>query len=69
MHIPFSVGSILCDVEIPIKVTSKIQTRIVVFNVQIPITKGFMVRAVGKLVDLTESGCSKPESKLFNEYL
>lgn len=38
-----SVGSILCDVSNPIKTTSHIVSRIVVFENQIPITKGFMI--------------------------
>lgn len=38
-----SVGSIICDADNPIKTTTHVATRIVVFENQIPITKGFMV--------------------------
>uniref|UniRef100_T2M2X7 HBS1-like protein n=1 Tax=Hydra vulgaris TaxID=6087 RepID=T2M2X7_HYDVU len=38
-----NVGSIICDFENPIKVSTRIVARIVVFNISIPITKGFMV--------------------------
>ncbi|XP_064486426.1 HBS1-like protein isoform X2 [Ornithodoros turicata] len=38
-----TVGSFLCDPAVPIRVTSKFQARIVVFNVEIPITRGFPV--------------------------
>ncbi|XP_056630715.1 protein HBS1 [Diorhabda sublineata] len=38
-----SVGNILCDPLNPVQVASKFQARIVVFNVTVPITKGFSV--------------------------
>eukprot|EP00794_Sanderia_malayensis_P004740 gene4740-5363_t len=38
-----SVGSILCDTICPIKVTSRINARVVVFNIELPIIRGFMV--------------------------
>ena len=38
-----ALGSVLCDPSQPIKVTSRIQARIVIFNVDIPITKGYPV--------------------------
>ncbi|KAJ8981286.1 hypothetical protein NQ317_004022 [Molorchus minor] len=38
-----SVGNILCDPQYPVSVASKFQARIVVFNVTVPITKGFPV--------------------------
>lgn len=38
-----SVGCIICSVTTPMKATTRIVTRIVVFNTQVPITKGFMV--------------------------
>jgi len=38
-----SVGNIICNIDHPIKVSTRISTRIVVFNIAIPITKGFMV--------------------------
>lgn len=37
------LGSVLCDPNQPIKVTSRIQARIVIFNIDIPITKGYPV--------------------------
>lgn len=39
-----SLGSVLCDPSQPIKVTSRIQARVVIFNVDIPITKGYPVK-------------------------
>ncbi|XP_050316410.1 protein HBS1 isoform X2 [Anthonomus grandis grandis] len=38
-----SIGNILCDPNQPIPVASKFEARIVVFNVAIPITKGYSV--------------------------
>ncbi|KAI9554905.1 hypothetical protein GHT06_020183 [Daphnia sinensis] len=38
-----SLGSVLCDPSQPIKVTSRIEARIVIFNIDIPITKGYPV--------------------------
>jgi len=38
-----SVGSVLCDPSQLIRVTSRIEARIVIFNVDIPITKGYPV--------------------------
>ncbi|CAH1286544.1 unnamed protein product [Diabrotica balteata] len=38
-----SVGNILCDPQSPVQVASKFLARIVVFNVTVPITKGFSV--------------------------
>ncbi|XP_045465196.1 HBS1-like protein isoform X1 [Harmonia axyridis] len=35
-----SVGNILCDPQNPVQVASKFETRIVVFNLTVPITKG-----------------------------
>lgn len=41
-----SVGNILCDPQNPIPVASKFEARIVVFNIAVPITKGYSVSAV-----------------------
>ncbi|XP_054708879.1 HBS1-like protein isoform X2 [Uloborus diversus] len=38
-----STGSVICDIERPVKVTSSFEARLVIFNVTIPITKGFPV--------------------------
>lgn len=38
-----TTGSVLCDLSQPIKATSRFQARIVTFNIEIPITKGFPV--------------------------
>lgn len=38
-----AVGSILCDVTNTIPISNRLQMRIVVFNVQVPITNGFPV--------------------------
>lgn len=37
------VGSMLCDPSSPLKSATRIKAKIVLFNVEIPITKGFMV--------------------------
>lgn len=41
MHV--GVGSVLCPPSSPIKCTMKLKARILVFNIRVPITKGFMV--------------------------
>jgi elongation factor 1 alpha-like protein len=38
-----SIGNVLCDPQNPVQVSSKFQARIVVFNLTVPITKGFSV--------------------------
>lgn len=38
-----AIGYILCDPQMPVPIASKFQTRIVIFNVTVPITKGFPV--------------------------
>lgn len=42
-----SVGNILCDPQNPIPVASKFEARIVVFNIAVPITKGYSVSFTG----------------------
>jgi translation elongation factor EF-1alpha len=42
-----SVGYILCDPTQPIPVTSHFEARIIVFDIKIPITKGYSVSSVG----------------------
>lgn len=37
------IGYILCDPQVPVPIASKFQARIVIFNVKVPITKGFPV--------------------------
>lgn len=44
-----SVGSVLCDPSQPIRVTCRIEARIVIFNIDIPITKGYPVGSTIKL--------------------
>lgn len=41
MHV--GVGSVICPPSSPIKCTTKLKARILVFNIRIPITKGFTV--------------------------
>lgn len=36
-----AVGSFLCDPSAPIRVGTRIQCRVVVFNVEVPLTRGF----------------------------
>jgi elongation factor 1 alpha-like protein len=43
-----SVGYILCDPMQPIPVTSHFEARIVVFNIKLPITKGYSVSSVAE---------------------
>ncbi|XP_042908568.1 HBS1-like protein [Parasteatoda tepidariorum] len=38
-----SSGSMICSIENPVKVTSRFEARLVIFNISIPITKGFPV--------------------------
>jgi elongation factor 1 alpha-like protein len=45
-----SVGHILCDPVQPVPVTSHFEARIVVFNIKVPITKGYSVSLVGEYV-------------------
>ena len=40
------VGSILCDPAEPIKATSRFRARVVIFNIDVPITKGFPVSGI-----------------------
>lgn len=41
MHV--GLGTVLCPPRSPIKCTTKLKARILVFNIRVPITKGFMV--------------------------
>ncbi|EDO47521.1 predicted protein, partial [Nematostella vectensis] len=41
MHV--GVGTVLCDPASPIRGTCRIKARIIVFNIEVPITNGFMV--------------------------
>ncbi|GBM49231.1 HBS1-like protein [Araneus ventricosus] len=36
-------GSMLCSIDKPVKVTSRFEARLVIFNISVPITKGFPV--------------------------
>lgn len=38
-----SIGSVICDPLNPIRATSRIEARVVIFNVDVPITKGYPV--------------------------
>ena len=40
----FSIGNVICSVDNPAKVTNRIEARILVFNIEVPITVGFPVR-------------------------
>ena len=41
-HIIFA-GSIICDPSSPIKSTTRLKAKVVIFNIDLPITKGFPV--------------------------
>lgn len=62
-----SVGNILCDPQRPVPVAARFEARIVVFNVQVPITKGFSVNNYNLTTTTTFntfiSGC--PPSSVF----
>ena len=44
-------GSILCTPEVPIPSCSRFKARVVVFNISVPITKGFPVSFHGNYSD------------------
>lgn len=39
----YSIGNVVCSVDNPAKVTNRIEARIIIFNIEIPITIGFPV--------------------------
>lgn len=41
-----TAGSVLCDVSSPVDTATRFRARIVIFNINFPITKGFPVSAV-----------------------
>lgn len=45
-----SIGYILCDPNYPVPVSSKFEARLVVFNVTVPITKGYSVNITRHLI-------------------
>lgn len=49
-----SVGNILCDPQRPVPISTKFEARIVVFNVTVPITKGY---SVSKQVNIGNNKC------------
>jgi translation elongation factor EF-1alpha len=40
---PCSIGNLFCDPEKPIPTATRFRAQIVVFNIDVPITKGFPV--------------------------
>ena len=50
----FRVGSVICPPSFPIKCTTKLKARILVFNIRIPITKGFTVSRNAHSYERTE---------------
>ena len=38
-----SIGSILCSIQYPVKVATKFEARVIIFNIEIPITVGYPV--------------------------
>lgn len=38
-----SIGSVLCSIQHPVKVATKFEARIIVFNIEVPITIGYPV--------------------------
>ena len=43
-----TVGVVLCDPAQPVRVTTRVQARIVIFSIDLPITKGYQVRRGGR---------------------
>ncbi|GIY44013.1 HBS1-like protein [Caerostris extrusa] len=52
-----SSGSMLCSLDKPVKVTSRFEARLVIFNLSVPITKGFPV--ILHYQSLSEQACVK----------
>jgi GTPase len=61
-----SVGYILCDPAQPIPVTSHFEARIVVFNIKLPITKGYSVSSEGEYVSYPKPSLHLLEFELLN---
>ena len=40
----YSIGNVLCNPENPIRVSTSLEARVIIFDVEIPITMGFPVR-------------------------
>lgn len=47
-----SIGNVLSSIENPAKVTSLMEARIIVFNIEIPITNGYPVSMCPKVVSI-----------------
>ena len=43
--LPYSVGCVFCDPKEPIRVCTRFRARILLFNIEVPITQGFPVSA------------------------
>lgn len=43
--LPFSMGCVFCDPKEPIRVCTRFRARILLFNIEVPITQGFPVSA------------------------
>ena len=52
-----TVGVVLCDPAQPVRVTTKVQARIVIFSIDLPITKGYQVRKITLINTLQSTGC------------
>ncbi|GFT52653.1 HBS1-like protein [Nephila pilipes] len=52
-----SSGSMICSIEKPVKVATKFEARLVIFNISVPITKGFPV--IFHYQSLSEQACVK----------
>ena len=52
-HPNFYSGSMLCDPAQPIPSTPRLRARIVIFNIEVPITKGFPVRLLVPFISLS----------------
>ena len=63
MIILYSTGNVLCNPDNPVRVSTSLEARVIVFDVEIPITMGYPVRILilqvtGKKNSSNVKGCS-----------
>lgn len=59
VYISVCAGSILCDPLNPIEPTTKFRARIVIFNIEVPITQGFPVNRIQSSLFIVCGICNK----------
>jgi len=45
-----SIGNVLCSIQHPVKVATKFEARVIIFNIEVPITTGYPVSHVSLIV-------------------